>query len=148
MSQMANLMGNGLSFYWSKYLDLTGFNVDWYNRNWTGNLSGYGDPLQQFSGPVTLTVRKARPDMSDELVDPGRDAGYMADESWTMLYPSSAVIRYRDIIQTSTSEGVVNWMVTTPTAAPWGGAEVIHKTRVRRVVNISGGGGSGRGWPA
>ena len=138
-----------MSVYWSKYLDLTGQTVDWYARTWSGNLSGYEDPTQQFSGPVTLTVRKASPQMTDEVLDPTHQAGYTTDESWTMLYPSSAIIRYRDIIQTSTSEGTVNWLVTTPTAAPWGNVEVIKKTRVRRLVNISGGGQpNSLGWPA
>lgn len=110
-------------------------------------MSGYEDSTQQFSGGIQIKVRKARPEMTDELVDD--KAGYLADESWTMLYPSSAVIRYRDIITLSTSEGYTFFMVTTPTAAPWGDIEVIKKARVRRVVNVSGEGQPTiTNWPA
>ena len=148
MSQTANQIGNGMQFYWSIYLNLTGLHVDWYNRTWMGNLSGYEDPTQQFSGPNRLTVRIARPKTNDEIVDPERGAGYDPDEYFTMLYPSSATVRYRDIIQLSNTEGVANFIVTSPTAAPWGNVQVVKRTTIRRVVNLSGPGSTDQGWPA
>jgi hypothetical protein len=148
MSATANQIGVGMSRYWSIYLDLTGQQVGWNNRTWQGNLSGYGDPTQQFSGPVTLTVRIARPRTTDEIVDPERQAGYMTDEYFTMLYPSSAIIRYRDVMTLSTTEGPANFIVTTPTMAPWGNSPVVKKTTIRRLVNLSGPGPIDSGWPA
>jgi len=145
----ATVIGSGLSRYWSIYLDLTGMTVGWWSRTWAGNLSGYEDPNQIFSGAINLTVRIARPRTTDEIMDPERQAGYATDEYWTMLYPSSATIRYRDVIQMSTSEGVANFIVTDPTAAPWGPVPVVKRTTIRRVVNLSGGGQPvATGWPA
>jgi hypothetical protein len=148
MSTMANLYGQGMAWYWSKFLDLTGYVVGWNNRTWAYNLSGYGDPAQQFSGPVTLTVRLARPRTNDEIVDPERMAGYIPDEYWVMLYPASAMVRYRDVITISTGEGPANYIVTSPTAAPWGQTRVVMKTEIRRLVNVSGPGQPvEQGWP-
>jgi len=148
MSAIANLYGGGMAVYWSKYLDLTGLQVGLNNRTWAGNLSGYGDPQQQFSGPQTLTVRIARPRTQDEIVDPQHQAGYMTDEYWTMLYPSSAIIRYRDLISLSTTEGPANFIVTSPSEAPWGNIPVVKRSTIRRLVNVSGPGQTDMGWPA
>lgn len=147
------MIGSGLSYYFSTiYLGLNGYNVQWWPRTWTGNLSGYEDSQQQFSGNpniTNLTVRLARPKTTDEIMDPEHQAGYTTDEYYTMLYPSSATIRYRDLMVLSTTEGPAFYIVTNPTAAPWGQTQVLKKTTIRRWVNVSGGGQPvSQGWPA
>jgi hypothetical protein len=127
---------------------MRGAQVDVYQRQQSGNLSGTGDPNQTFVKQFKLTCAIAKPRTTDEIVDPMHQGGYNPDEYWTLLYPSSATIRYRDLVTLSTTEGGADYIVTQPIVSFWGNSPAIKKATIRRVVNLSGPGFPvAEGWP-
>ena len=147
MTAIGVQLGSGISRYYSLFLDMTGAQADIYSRQQSGNLSGTGDPNQTFVKQYKLTVKLARPKTTDEIMDPEHTGGYHPDEYWTLLYPASAALRYRDIVTLSTTEGGADYIVTSPTASYWGINPAMKKATVRRVVNLSGPGTADQGWP-